>query len=53
VCSSRTTGITPIFGPAAATGAWARFIKQVHEIDPRARRRCAGPMSIMAFIEQH
>ena len=37
---------------SAATRAWARLIKQVYEVDPRVCPRCAGPMRIIAFIEQ-
>jgi len=37
---------------AAATRAWARLIKQVYEVDPLVCPRCAGPMRIIAFIEQ-
>lgn len=32
--------------------AWARLIKQVYEVDPLVCPRCAGPMRIIAFIEQ-
>jgi hypothetical protein len=38
--------------PAAAKRAWARLIKQVYEVDPLVCPRCAGPMRIIAFIEQ-
>ena len=37
---------------SAATRAWARLIKQVYEVDPLGCPRCAGPMRIIAFIEQ-
>jgi Putative transposase len=37
---------------SAATRAWARLIKQVYEVDPLVCPRCAGPMRIIAFIEQ-
>jgi hypothetical protein len=33
---------------AAAKRAWARLIKQVYEVDPLIRPRCAGPMRIIA-----
>ncbi|MEI8190568.1 MAG: hypothetical protein WCI75_12725 [candidate division NC10 bacterium] len=36
----------------AAKRAWARLIKQVAEVDPLVCPRCAGPMRIIAFIEQ-
>jgi hypothetical protein len=38
--------------PSAAKRAWARLIKQVYEVDPLVCPRCAGPMRIIAFIEQ-
>ena len=38
--------------PAAAKVAWARLITQVYEVDPLVCSRCAGPMRIIAFIEQ-
>jgi hypothetical protein len=38
--------------PAAAKVAWARLITQVYEVDPLVCPRCAGPMRIIAFIEQ-
>jgi hypothetical protein len=38
--------------PSAATRAWARLIKQVYEVDPLVCPRCAGPMRVLAFIEQ-
>ena len=37
---------------SAAKRAWARLIKQVYEVDPLVCPRCAGPMRIIAFIEQ-
>ncbi len=37
---------------SAAKRAWARLIKQVHEVDPLVCPRCAGTMRILAFIEQ-
>ena len=36
----------------AAKRAWARLIKQIYEVDPLVCPRCAGPMRIIAFIEQ-
>jgi hypothetical protein len=36
----------------AAKRAWSRLIKQVYEVDPLVWPRCAGPMRIIAFIEQ-
>jgi len=36
----------------AAKRAWASLIKQVYEVDPLVCPRCAGPMRIIAFIEQ-
>ena len=36
----------------AAKHAWARLIQQVYEVDPLVCPRCAGPMRIIAFIEQ-
>jgi hypothetical protein len=38
--------------PSVAKRAWARLIKQVYEVDPLLCPRCAGPMRIIAFIEQ-
>ena len=38
--------------PSAAKHAWARLIKQVYEVDLLVCPRCAGPMRIIAFIEQ-
>jgi hypothetical protein len=38
--------------PSAAKRAWARLIKQVYDVDPLVCPRCAGPMRIIAFIEQ-
>jgi hypothetical protein len=38
--------------PSVAKRAWARLIKQVYEADPLVCPRCAGPMRIIAFIEQ-
>jgi hypothetical protein len=38
--------------PSAAKRAWALLIKQVYEVDPLVCPRCAGPMRIIAFIEQ-
>ncbi len=38
--------------PSAAKRAWARLIKQVYEVDPLICPRCAGPIRIIAFIEQ-
>jgi hypothetical protein len=38
--------------PSAAKRAWARLITQVYDIDPLVCPRCAGPMRIIAFIEQ-
>ena len=37
---------------SAAKRAWARLIKQVSEVDPLVCPRCAGPMRLIAFIEQ-
>jgi hypothetical protein len=37
---------------SAAKRAWARLIRQVYEVDPLVCPRCAGPMRIIAFIEQ-
>ncbi len=37
---------------SAATGAWARLIKQVSEVDPLVCPHCGGTMRILAFIEQ-
>jgi hypothetical protein len=37
---------------SAAKRAWARLIKQVYEVDPLVCPRCAGPMRVLAFIEQ-
>ena len=37
---------------AAAKRTWARLIKQVYEVDPLVCPRCAGPMRIIALIEQ-
>jgi len=37
---------------SAAKRAWARLIQQVYEVDPLVCPRCAGPMRILAFIEQ-
>ena len=37
---------------SAAKRAWARLIKQVYEADPLICPQCAGPMRIIAFIEQ-
>ena len=37
---------------SAAKRAWARLIKQVYEVDPLVCPRCAGPMRLIAFIEQ-
>ena len=37
---------------SAAKCAWARLIKQVYEVDPLVCPRCAGPMRLIAFIEQ-
>ena len=37
---------------SAAKRAWARLIKQVYEVDPLVCPRCAGPLRLIAFIEQ-
>ena len=37
---------------SAAKRAWARLIKHVYEVDPLICPRCAGPMRIIALIEQ-
>ncbi len=38
--------------PSVATRAWARLIKQVDETEPLLGPRCAGPMRLIAVIEQ-
>ena len=48
---STIEGFTEVSGTAAKR-AWARLIKQVYEVDPLVCTRCAGPMRIIAFIEQ-
>ena len=37
---------------SAAKRAWARLIKHVYEVDPLVCPRCAGPLRLIAFIEQ-
>ncbi len=31
---------------------WARLIQKIYEVDPLVCPRCAGPMRVIAFIEQ-
>ena len=38
--------------PSEAKRAWERLIKPVYEVDPMVCPRCAGPMRVLAFIEQ-
>ena len=38
--------------PSRSRANWARFIKKVYEADPLLCPSCAGPMRIIAFIEE-
>jgi len=49
--SSRIEEFTDV-SASAAKRAWARLIKHVYEVDPLVCPRCAGPLRLIAFIEQ-
>ena len=44
--------VTPKLAPTEATRRWAALSRQIYEVDPLVRPRCAGPMRIVACITQ-